>query len=194
MEPTFFAKQSDFRKWLEKNHTKQTELLVGFYKVGSGKPSITWSQSVDAALCFGWIDGVRKSRDEFSYTIRFTPRKSISIWSAVNIAKVAELTKLGLMTPVGLAAFEKREESKSKVYSFEQSEIVLGKEFEKIFKTEKTAWEYFRKQAPSYIKAATWWVINAKQEQTKLKRLKELIEASSNLQYIKHLKRADKKK
>src|SRR6478735_2031721 len=107
MTPTFFATQSDFRKWLQKNHKTETELNVGFYKVGSGKPSMTWSQSVDEALCFGWIDGVRKSIDADSYQIRFTPRKASSIWSAVNVKKVEELTKQGLMQPAGIAAFEK---------------------------------------------------------------------------------------
>src|SRR5580765_5621820 len=107
--PTFFAKQSDFRKWLQKNHKKETELLVGFYKVGSGKPSMTWSQSVDEALCFGWIDGVRKSIDKDSYQIRFTQRKSTSIWSANNIKKIEELTKQGLMKSAGLASFEKEQ-------------------------------------------------------------------------------------
>src|SRR6187549_365301 len=122
MTPTFFANQSDFRKWLQKNHTKETELLVGFYKVGSGKPSMTWSQSVDQALCFGWIDGVRKSIDKDSYQIRFTPRKQTSIWSAVNIKKIEELTKQGLMQPEGLASFEKKQEAKSKIYSHENKE------------------------------------------------------------------------
>ena len=105
MPHTFFAKQSGFRNWLKKNHRKETELIVGFYKVGSGKPSITWSQSVDEALCFGWIDGVRTSIDKESYQIRFTPRKPTSIWSAINIKKVEVLTKQGLMQPAGLASF-----------------------------------------------------------------------------------------
>src|ERR1700749_1534550 len=120
MEPTFFAKQADFRKWLTKNHEKQKELYVGFYKVGSGKPSITWPQSVDEALCFGWIDGVRKSIDEHSYYIRFTPRKPGSIWSAINIKKIEELTQKGLMYPMGIEAFGKRKENKSKVYAYEK--------------------------------------------------------------------------
>ena len=108
MTPTFFAKQSDFRNWLKKHHQKETELVVGFYKVDSGKPSMTWSQSVDEALCFGWIDGVRKRIDEDSYTIRFSPRRPGSIWSAINIAKVSELKKKGLIRPAGTAAFEKK--------------------------------------------------------------------------------------
>src|SRR6476659_5155070 len=122
VQPIFFATQSEFRKWLKKNHQKATELFVGFYKVDSGKPSMTWSQSVDHAICFGWIDGVRKSIDKDSYLIRFTPRKPASIWSAINIKKVEELTKQGLMQPAGLASFEKRVESRSKIYSYEKDE------------------------------------------------------------------------
>src|SRR6185436_16143640 len=131
MAPTFFSKQSDFRKWLHKNHKKETELLVGFYKVGSGKSSMTWSQSVDEALCFGWIDGVRKSIDKNSYHIRFTQRKSTSIWSAINIKKIEELTKQGLMQPAGLASFEKRTESKFKIYSYEKDKVDLTQDFKK---------------------------------------------------------------
>ena len=120
MEPVFFQTSSNFRKWLAKYHDKETKLLVGFYKVGSGKPSMNWSQSVDEALCFGWIDGVRKSIDTESYSIRFSRRKSNSIWSAINIKKVEELTRKGLMTPKGHASFEKRSEHKSKIYTYEK--------------------------------------------------------------------------
>lgn len=175
MTPTFFATQSDFRKWLEKYHNKATELFVGFYKVDSGKPSMTWTQSVDEALCFGWIDGVRKSIDEYSYFIRFTPRKPKSIWSAVNIQKIEELTKQGLMQPAGLASFENRKENKSKIYSYENAEVKFSSEFEKQFKANKKAWEYFQSLAPSYRKPSTNWVMSARQETTKLKRLNELI-------------------
>jgi uncharacterized protein YdeI (YjbR/CyaY-like superfamily) len=179
MKPIFFAKQSDFRKWLQKNHKKETELLVGFYKVGSGKPSMTWSQSVDEALCFGWIDGVRKSIDKDSYQIRFTQRKSTSIWSAVNIKKVEELTKAGLMQPAGLASFEKRTESKSRIYSFEKDEVALPLEFTKQFKANKKAWDYFQSLAPGYRKVSTHWVMSAKQEATRIKRLHQLIADSA---------------
>ncbi len=175
MTLTFFAKQSDFRKWLEKNHKKETELLVGFYKVGKGKPSITWSQSVDEALCFGWIDGVRKSIDHESYCIRFTPRKPTSIWSALNIAKVEELTKQGKMHSSGLSIYSFRQESKSKIYAFENAEVKLSLDFEKRFKKNKKAWEYFQLLAPSYKKPSTNWVMSAKQEATQIKRLAELI-------------------
>jgi uncharacterized protein YdeI (YjbR/CyaY-like superfamily) len=173
--PIFFAKQSDFRRWLQKNHKKETELLVGFYKVDSGKHSMTWSQSVDEALCFGWIDGVRKSIDKDTYQIRFTRRKSTSIWSAINIKKVEELTKQGLMQPAGLASFEKREESRSKIYSYEKDEAELTQSFKKQFKANKKAWDYFQSLAPSYRKVSVHWVMSAKQETTQIKRLNQLI-------------------
>ena len=181
--PTFFSKQFDFRKWLQKNHKKETELLVGFYKIDSGKLSMTWPQSVDEALCFGWIDGVRKSIDKESYQIRFTPRKPTSIWSAINIGKIKELTKQGLMRQAGLASFEKRTESKSKIYSHEIKIVELTKTFKNQFKSNKKTWEYFQSLAPSYKKVSTHWVISAKQEATRIKRLNELIadsEAGTN--------------
>ena len=131
MKPHFFEKKSDFRNWLKKNYDKETELLVGFYKVGSGKPSITWPESVDEALCFGWIDAVRKSIDDTSYTIRFTRRKPTSIWSTINIAKVEALTKQGLMQPTGLAAFSKRKEHKSRIYSYEKDAVDFATQYEK---------------------------------------------------------------
>jgi uncharacterized protein YdeI (YjbR/CyaY-like superfamily) len=175
MAPTFFEKQSDFRNWLKKNHKKETALLVGFYKVDSGKQSMTWSQSVDEALCFGWIDGVRKSIDKDSYQIRFTQRKLNSIWSAVNIKKIEVLTKQGRMQPTGLASFENRKENKSKIYSYEAEEVKFSPALEKQFKANKNAWEYFQSLAPSYRKPSTNWVMSPKQETTKLKRLNELI-------------------
>ena len=175
MKPTFFAKQSDFRNWLKKHHKKETALLVGFYKVDSGKKSMTWSQSVDEALCFGWIDGVRKSIDKDSYQIRFTQRKPTSNWSAVNIQKIELLTKQGLMQPAGLASFENRKENKSKIYSYENEEVEFSPDFKKQFKANKKAWDYFQSLAASYRKPSTNWVMSAKQETTKLKRLNELI-------------------
>jgi len=153
--------------------------LVGLYKVDSGKPSMTWSQSVDEALCFGWIDGVRKSIDKDSYQIRFTQRKSTSIWSAINIKKIEELTKQGLMQPAGLASFEKRTESKSKIYSYEKDKVDLTQDFKKQFKANKKAWDYFLSLAPSYRKVSAHWVMSAKQEMTKIKRLNQLISDSA---------------
>ena len=175
MAPTFFANQTAFRKWLEKNHKKEKELLVGFYKVASGKQNMTWTQSVDQALCFGWIDGVRKSIDSDSYQIRFTRRKPTSTWSAVNIQKIAELTKQGLMHPAGVASFENRKENKSKIYSYENDEVPFSPQLRKQFKANKSAWSYFQSLAPSYRKTSTNWVMNARQDTTKLKRLNELI-------------------
>jgi uncharacterized protein YdeI (YjbR/CyaY-like superfamily) len=183
MEPIFFTNQNEFRKWLEKNHEIETELLVGYYKVKSKKISMTWSQSVDEALCFGWIDSVRKSIDKDSYQIRFTPRKLTSIWSAVNIKKIKVLSEQGLMQPAGLAIFKKRKDKKSKGYAFENKEIKFSPDFEKQFKSNKKAWEYFQSLAPSYRKPSSNWVMSAKQEATKLKRLNELIansEAGTN--------------
>jgi uncharacterized protein YdeI (YjbR/CyaY-like superfamily) len=178
MGPTFFATQAQFRKWLQKNHKKERELLVGFYKVGSGKQSITWPQSVDEALCFGWIDGVTKSIDKDSYQIRFTQRRPDSIWSAVNIKKVEALTKLGLMQPAGIAAFEKRKASKSAIYTHENEAAELSKPFEKQFRANKKAWAYFNMLAPSYKKLSVNWVMGAKQEGTQQKRLQQLIAES----------------
>lgn len=171
----FFPTQQDLRRWFEKNHKKDKELFVGFYKVATGKPSITWSQSVDEALCFGWIDGIRRSVDEESYCIRFTPRKPKSNWSAVNINKVEELKKLGLMKQEGLIAFSFRREEKSKTYSYENPVVEFDKSYENKFKANKKAWRYFQGMSPSYKKTTTRWVMNAKQESTRLKRLNELI-------------------
>lgn len=178
MEPTFFATQAAFREWLEKHHKKETELLVGFYKVNSGKPSMTWSQSVDQALCFGWIDGVRKSIDNESYSIRFTPRRRSSIWSAINIQKVEELNKAGLMTPEGQKAFDLRTENKSRIYSHEKEPAILDPNYESQFKMNPIAWEFFNAQAPSYKKVMTHWIMTAKQEKTRLSRLEKTIQIS----------------
>jgi uncharacterized protein YdeI (YjbR/CyaY-like superfamily) len=213
MKPTFFASQDEFRKWLEKNHETANELLVGFWKVGTGKPSMTWSESVDQALCFGWIDGVRKryfpDQDtttpsaetaatphhpagktgtpplkgvELSeaYTIRFTPRRAKSVWSAINIAKVEELTKKGLMRPAGHAAYAKKDDKRAVIYAYENRPREFEPEYEKRFKKNKKAWEFFRSQAPSYQRTLIYWVMSAKQEATRNSRLEKLIEASKN--------------
>lgn len=183
MKIQFFSSPEKFRTWLEKNHQKETEVFVGFYKIGTGKPSLTWSQSVDQALCFGWIDGVRRSIDENSYQIRFTPRKASSIWSAVNIQKMEELTKQGLMKPAGLASFKNRKEERSKIYTHENAEMNFSPAFEKLFKANKTAWKYFELLAPGYRKLSKNWVMGAKQEATQIKRMAQLIkdcEAGTN--------------
>jgi uncharacterized protein YdeI (YjbR/CyaY-like superfamily) len=178
MEPIFFKTPDEFRKWLEKHHETEKELLVGFYKVGTKKPSMTWSEAVDQALCFGWIDGVRRSIDDESYCNRFTPRKPTSNWSAINIKKVEELTKAGLMTPAGQKAFELRKEEKSGVYSHENEVAILDPAYEKQFKSNKKAWEFFNNQAPSYKKVMLHWIMSAKQEKTRLSRLEKAIRES----------------
>lgn len=172
---TFFKTQDDFREWLEINHENQTELIVGFYKVKSGKPSMNWSQSVDQALCFGWIDGIRKSMDEESYSIRFTPRKNTSNWSEINIKKVEELTRAGLMKPAGMKAFSFRKESKSGIYSYENEAESFDYQDEKLFRENEKAWEFFMKQTPSYRKAVVRWFYSAVQKITRQSRLEKTI-------------------
>ncbi|RRB03961.1 YdeI/OmpD-associated family protein [Larkinella rosea] len=186
---TFFATPEAFRHWLEKNHETEKELIVGFYKVGSGKPSITWPQSVDEALCFGWIDGVRKSIDETAYQIRFTPRKKTSIWSTVNLKRMEELIGQNLVKPAGLAIYQARDLKKTGLYSHEQESWNLDAAQEAEFKANETAWQFFQKQAPSYRKAALKLVVSAKQDATRRKRLAELIEHSANGRKIPALRR-----
>jgi len=178
MNILFFSSQAEFRKWLSKNHKKETELIVGYYKIASGKPSMTWSQSVDQALCFGWIDGIRRSIDEESYCIRFTPRKPTSIWSSINIQKAKELTKAGLMHAQGIKAFEIRNKTKSGIYAHENTPSTLNKHFEKQFKLNKQAWSFFSNQSTSYKKMIIHWIMSAKQETTQLSRLNKTIIAS----------------
>jgi uncharacterized protein YdeI (YjbR/CyaY-like superfamily) len=187
MTPQFFKNQFEFRKWLDKNHNSKTELLVGFYKVKSGKLNMTWSQSVDEALCYGWIDGIRKSIDEESYCIRFTPRRPTSNWSAINIKKVEELTKNGLMQSAGLEIFRLGRESKSNIYAYGNVPVKLSDEFEKIFKSNKKAWDFFQTMPPSYRKQATNWIMSAKREETRIKRLNTLIADSEAGNKIKQL-------
>jgi uncharacterized protein YdeI (YjbR/CyaY-like superfamily) len=184
MEPHFFETPAAFRKWLEKNHSAATELLVGFHKRGSGKPSMTLPESVDQALCFGWIDGVRRRIDDVSYSIRFTPRKLISNWSAINIARVAELTKLGLMRPAGLRAFEQRREDKSAIYAYENAVRMFDPAHEKTFRANRKAWQFFNSQPPSYRRVCIYWVTSAKREETRDRRLATLIDDSANGQRI----------
>ncbi len=193
MEVTFFETSSEFRTWLEEHHDTTQEVWVGFYKTSSGKPSITWPEAVDEALCFGWIDGIRKSIDDVSYTIRFTPRKSSSIWSSVNIKRVGELSKLGLMRPAGLKVFEERDQKKSGLYSYEQrKDSKLDPAYEKQLKANKKAWDFFQSQPASYQQPAIWWVMSAKQEETRLRRLATLIEDSEHGRTIPPLTRRPK--
>jgi uncharacterized protein YdeI (YjbR/CyaY-like superfamily) len=178
--PTFFLTQNDFRDWLEKNHATAAELIVGYYKVGSGRPSMTWPESVDQALCFGWIDGVRRSVDKDSYCIRFTPRRSTSIWSDINIKKVEELTQAGLMKPEGLQAFALRKDHKSRIYAYEKLPSTLDPVLEKQFQESETAWKFFNEQPKSYKNLIIHWIMAAKQEKTKLDRLAKTIQASES--------------
>lgn len=176
--PTFFASAEEFRVWLERNAREASELLVGFYKIGKGRPSMTWPESVSEALCHGWIDGVRRRIDEECYSIRFTPRKPSSIWSAVNIAKVQYLQSRGLMSHAGAVAFSHRKAEKSKVYAYEQDAAaeLTSHEVQK-FKLEKTAWAYFEACPPGYRKVLLHWVTTAKRAQTRDARLALLIKA-----------------
>jgi uncharacterized protein YdeI (YjbR/CyaY-like superfamily) len=175
LQPHFFATKAALRKWFLAHHRSATELLLGYYKVGTGKPSVSWPDSVDEAICVGWIDGVRRSIDEESYMIRFTPRKPASIWSTVNIAKVERLTAAGLMLPEGIAAFEKRKEHKTAIYSYENEAKELDPQYLKQFETNSSAWAYFNAQAPSYRKTAIHSIMSAKQETTRLRRFEKLL-------------------
>jgi uncharacterized protein YdeI (YjbR/CyaY-like superfamily) len=184
MKPRFFATPEAFRAWLEKNHATKPELLVGFYRRDSGKKSITWPESVDEALCVGWIDGIRKRLDDVSYTIRFTPRNVKSKWSSVNIKRVAELTKLGRMNPAGLSVFERRDASQAEGYSYERREAHLDAAMEKTFRANRDAWTFWEAQPPYYRRTLSWWVISAKREETRAKRLEQLIAASAEKRRI----------
>ena len=176
MKPRFFATPAHFRAWLETRHDSEKELLVGFHKKGTGKPSITWPESVDEALCFGWIDGVRRSLNESSYTIRFTPRRPRSIWSAINVARAEELKKLGRMRPAGLRAFAARTPERTGIYSFERNEAAkLTKSQEKTLRANPRAAAFFDAQPPGYRRTAIHWIVSARKEETRERRLRQLI-------------------
>lgn len=189
----FFKSQEALRKWFEKNHNKKEELWLGYYKKSAGKASVSYKESVDTAICFGWIDGIAKGINEEKYCQRYTPRRAKSIWSAVNIKKVEALTKAGLMHESGLAAFNNRDKKMAGLYSFEQKEIKLTPALLKLMKANKKAWEYFSKAPPGYRKTATWWVISAKQEETRLRRMKTLIADSEAGRRIAQLAPAKKR-
>ena len=178
-QPLFFATPRELRTWFEKNHHRCDELWVGYYRKDSGRPSVTWPESVDEALCFGWIDGVRHKIDNASYKIRFTPRRARSTWSAVNIARVAALKRASRMQPAGLAAFQRRTENNSRRYSFEnRATAKITPADERLFKRNRAAWKFFAAQPPGYRRLASWWVIGAKRPETRQKRLQRLIEVS----------------
>jgi uncharacterized protein YdeI (YjbR/CyaY-like superfamily) len=189
MDPVFFESPAEWRRWLAANHKKEDELWVGFHKRATGKPSLTWPESVDEALCFGWIDGLRKSIDGERYKIRFTRRRSGSIWSAVNVKRVAELTKNRRMRAAGLRVFRQRTEAKTAVYSFEQrKDPKLPPALLKEFKANAGAWRFFSAQPPGYQRMMTWWVISAKKEETQLRRLAKLIDDSAKQHRIDPMK------
>jgi uncharacterized protein YdeI (YjbR/CyaY-like superfamily) len=178
--PLFFANADQFRHWLEAHGGTAEVLIVGFHKVASGQPSMTWPESVDEALCFGWIDGVRKRIDEESYQIRFTPRRAGSIWSSVNIKRTRALIEANKMTAAGLAAFERRTERKSSVYAYEQKAAAELTPAERVaFKKNRAAWRHFEAAAPSYKRTMLYWVVTAKKPETRARRLAKLIEAST---------------
>jgi len=176
MDPTFFRGPEQLRRWFARNHTTKTEIWVGFYKKDSGKPSITWPESVDEALCVGWIDGIRKRIDEESYKIRFTPRRPRSIWSAVNIKRVAELRKEKRMQPAGLKAFEARIEKRSGIYAYEQRRAVLEPPYQAALEKHPAAKAFFEAQPPWYRKTISWYIVSAKKEETRMRRLMQMIE------------------
>ena len=187
MKPTFFRTPAEFREWLMKHHATKDELLVGYYKKHSGRPSITWPESVDQALCFGWIDGVRKSIDDISYTIRFTPRRPGSIWSSVNMKRAQALIEQRQMQPAGVKAYEARRDYRSGIYAYEQRSVDLAEPYNRMLKQNKTAWNFFQKQPAYYRKTISWWIISAKKKETRLKRLEKLIAYSSKEQRLPEL-------
>jgi uncharacterized protein YdeI (YjbR/CyaY-like superfamily) len=189
MEPLFFSDPSEFRKWLGKNHKNAAECWVGFYKAKSKKKGITYSEALDEALCFGWIDAVRKSLDDECWTIRFTPRKQRSIWSNINIRHIERLIKEGRMQPAGLAAYNARDDKRTGIYSFENKPKKLLPEDEKKFRKNKKAWKFFESMPPSYKRTAIFWVMSAKREETRRKRFETLIADSEGGRKIKPLRR-----
>lgn len=193
MKPTFFKTPADFRAWLETSHETAAELLVGFYKKDSGKPSITWPESVDEALCYGWIDGIRRRIDDASYSIRFTPRRRGSIWSNVNAKRVAVLTKERRMRPAGVKAFEARDAKKSGVYSFERETAAFSPALLKVFRANAKAWTFFQAQPPGYKHLATFFVTSAKRDETRLRRLESLIALSAKGRRLEMMRPAKKR-
>jgi uncharacterized protein YdeI (YjbR/CyaY-like superfamily) len=192
--PHFFASGAEWRAWLERHHAMSTEVSVGFYKKATGRPSMTWQEAVDQALCFGWIDGVRHRIDDERYRQRFTPRKKGSNWSAVNIKRVKELTEQGLMAPAGLAAFAPRTPERSGVYSYENRPHELPPQYEKRIRANRAAWKFFQELPPGYRRTMIWWILSAKQDATRERRLASLIEHSAKGERIPLLPSAGSRK
>lgn len=193
-QPRFFKTAADFRRWLETHHDRASEIWVGFCRKSSGRPSISYPEAVDEALCFGWIDGIRKKVDEQRYMNRFTPRRARSIWSAINLARIEALRAEGRLAPSGLAAFEARDPRRSGRYSFENRPTTLGRAAERAFKADPVAWSFFNAQPPSYRRVATWWVVSAVKEETRQRRLAALIECSRNGRRIPQVSPASRTK
>ncbi len=192
MSPIFFRSPTELRDWFKQNHSSEDELWVGYYKKSSGKPGITWQESVDVALCFGWIDSIRRSIDAVSYKNRITPRRPGSNWSAINIKRANELIEQGLMHEAGLKAFEARKKNKSAIYSNEQKRVELEEPYNKIFKKNKRAWKFFQSMPPYYRKTVNWWIVSAKKEETRLKRLQKLIDCSAQERKIPEMQIGNK--
>lgn len=178
-QPLFFRTPAELRRWFARHHARERELFVGYWKVGSGQPSVSWPESVDEALCVGWIDGVRKRLDDERYVIRFTPRRPTSVWSAVNIARVQALEAAGRMSDAGRAAYAARRGNRSGIYSFEQRSVELPPAYAKLLKAHRAAWQDFEARSPSYRKAVMWWIVSAKQEATRQRRLAQLIDLAA---------------
>jgi uncharacterized protein YdeI (YjbR/CyaY-like superfamily) len=188
-EPIFFRNQVALREWFVENSDKTREAWIGYYKRSTGKESITWEESVEEAICFGWIDGIRKSIDDSSYKIRFTPRKPGSYWSLKNITTAERKIREGMMMPSGEKAFKRRNDEKSGIYSYEQEKAAFNKNYESIFRKNNKAWKYFSAEASYYRKIAIRWVMSAKQEKTRVSRLEILILDSENGVRIKPMRR-----
>ena len=193
-KPLFFKHPSEFESWLEKHGLSEPELIVGFYRKSTGKPSLTWPESVDVALCFGWIDGIRKRIDDESYQIRFTPRRRNSIWSARNLERIEVLIAEKKLRPQGLIAYENCDREKAKQYAYEQEHVQLRSEYKRELKNNKAAWNFFQNLAPSYQRPSIWWVESAKQEATQRRRLNKLIELSEQNKVLPQLLRPEIRK
>jgi uncharacterized protein YdeI (YjbR/CyaY-like superfamily) len=195
VKPKYFRDPGELRAWLTEHHERAGELLIGFHKTHTGKASVTWKQVVDEVLCFGWIDGVRRSIDEDRWTIRITPRKPGSIWSAINVRRMGELIERGLVAAAGRRAFDARDDAKTRLYSYEQQrQSALEPAQAKAFRARREAWAYYRAQRPSYQRASTWWVVSAKQEATRARRLSSLIEACAKGEWLPQFRWAKKGK
>lgn len=192
-DPRFFPTAAQLRAWFEKNHDKRGELWVGYYKKGTGLPSVTWPESVDTALCYGWIDGLKRSVDEKRYMLRFTPRRKRSHWSARNLGRMEELIAAGLVIDPGLAAYERRDRRKERRAAHEQAVVSLPAEYGAKIKADADAWRYFQAARPSYRKQVTWWIVSAKREETRLRRLGILIESCAAGEVIPPMRWAKKK-